>query len=130
MVEGKTWARILVDEWREAPAPFKAGGKYYLITSACTGWEPNEAGYAVADSPLGPWTMVGNPTVGPGAINTFGGQSTFVFRPLGAKLDQFVFMADRWNSQNLGDSRYLWLPFSVKDGKIAIEWRDSWKPSR
>ncbi|HKI68452.1 MAG TPA: family 43 glycosylhydrolase, partial [Verrucomicrobiae bacterium] len=37
-VEGKTWARILVRRMREAPAPFKYRGRYYLITSACTGW--------------------------------------------------------------------------------------------
>ncbi len=42
-VEGKTWARILVGQMREAPAPFKHRGKYFLITSGCTGWNPNAA---------------------------------------------------------------------------------------
>ena len=36
-VEGKTFARILVRSHREAPALFKWHGKYFLITSACTG---------------------------------------------------------------------------------------------
>jgi hypothetical protein len=36
-IEGRTWARLLVDQMREAPAPFKYRGKYYLITSGCTG---------------------------------------------------------------------------------------------
>lgn len=125
MIEGKTWARILVNQWREAPAPFKFKNKYYLITSACTGWAANEAGYAVADNILGPWTDKGNPAVGIGSKTTFGSQSTFVF-PYGKG---FVFMADRWNSQNLADSRYMWLPFTVgPDDKIEIRWQDEWSP--
>ena len=28
--EGKNWARILVKDFREAPAPFKFDSKYYL----------------------------------------------------------------------------------------------------
>ncbi len=42
-VKGKTWDRILVRRQREAPAPFKHRGKYYLFTSGCTGWAPNQA---------------------------------------------------------------------------------------
>ena len=34
---------------REAPALFKEDGTYYLISSGCTGWRPNEMGCSVAD---------------------------------------------------------------------------------
>src|SRR5207249_4838399 len=66
MVEGKTWARVFVGKMREAPAPFKHERKYYVITSACTGWTPNAADLAVADNPLGPWQQLGNPCQGGG----------------------------------------------------------------
>jgi hypothetical protein len=36
---------------------FKYKGKYYLITSGCTGWIPNEAMIASADSILGKWKI-------------------------------------------------------------------------
>jgi len=55
-VEGKTWARILVKQSREAPAPFRYKGHYYLITSGTSGWAPNAATYAVAANILGPYT--------------------------------------------------------------------------
>ncbi len=126
MVEGKTWARAFVRKMREAPAPFKWKGKYFILTSGCTGWAPNPAAYAVADSPLGPWTEHPNPFVGEGANTTFASQSTFVL-PLGG--DQFMYLGDRWKPDDLSDSRYIWLPFTMKpDGTFQVEWRDSWKP--
>ncbi len=128
-VENKTWARIFVRDMREAPAPFKHNGHYYLITSACTGWKPNEAGSAVADNILGPWKKLGNPCVGPEAKTTFGAQSTFVLPAPGqpGRAGDFIFMADRWNPQDLPDSRYVWLPFTIQtDGAFSIEWRERW----
>lgn len=123
LVEGQNWTRAFVKEWREAPAPFKFKGKYYLISSQCTGWAPNEAGYAVADHILGPWKTMGNPCSGPLANKTFMGQSTFVL-PLSK--GRFLFMADQWKSKDLADSRYLWLPIQMKtDGAIEIPWVES-----
>jgi len=125
-VENKTCARILVREHREGPAPFKWKGKYFLITSACTGWAPNAANYATADNILGPWKTFGNPCTGTNADKTFGGQSTFVL-PATGRPDSFIFMADRWNPQDLPDSRYVWLPFTMKpDNTFTIPWRERW----
>lgn len=126
MVEGKTWARILVGRMREAPAPFKHRNSYYLITSGCTGWRPNKPDYAVADNILGPWVSKGNPCLGPKADTTFDSQSTFVL-PVPGKPGCFIFMADRWNPRNLADSRYVWLPFIIgNDGAVTLQWYESW----
>ena len=126
-VEGKTWARILIKQQREAPAPFKYNGKYFLITSGCTGWKPNRASYAVATNILGPWQDKGDPSVGPEADTTFRSQSTFVL-PMPGQKRKFIFMADRWNAKNLEDSRYVWLPFEIgPDDTIELKWLDRWK---
>lgn len=125
-VEHQTWARVLVRQMREGAAPFKSHGKYFLISSACTGWRPNAANYSVASNPLGPWRTFENPCTGPDAGTTFGSQSTFVL-PVPGKNDDFIFMADRWNPQNLPDSRYVWLPFTVNTNDMFnIAWRDQW----
>ncbi|HEV2482711.1 MAG TPA: family 43 glycosylhydrolase [Puia sp.] len=111
------YRRILVGQRREAPAVFKAQGRYYLITSLCSGWDPNAATYAVADSLLGEWLQEGNPCVGTDAGTTFGAQSTFVLR---LSQDRFLFMADRWNKSDLERSGYLWLPLTVHNGRVEI----------
>ena len=111
--------------YREAPAVFRRQGKYYLITSGCTGWDPNPAQYAVAENILGPWKVMGNPCMGPNAAETFLGQSTFVF-PVAGKLDAYIAMFDRWNKQDLGASSYIWLPIRFLDDQMIIEWHDEW----
>ncbi|XP_043713451.1 uncharacterized protein LOC122661983 isoform X1 [Telopea speciosissima] len=107
--------RILVGQHREAPALFKHDGTYYMITSGCTGWAPNEALAHAAESILGPWETMGNPCIGGNKVlrqTTFFAQSTFVL-PLPGLPGSFIFMADRWNSADLRDSRYAWLPLAV-----------------
>ena len=37
------FTRNFVKESREAPAVFKYNGKYYMLSSGCTGWDPNIA---------------------------------------------------------------------------------------
>jgi hypothetical protein len=103
----------------ESPAVFKHKSRYYMITSRCTGWDPNPAEYAVADSMMGPWKTMGNPCTGPGAGTTFDSQGTFVFE-VADEPGSFVFMADRWRKTDLGDSRYVWLPVQVKDKALLI----------
>jgi hypothetical protein len=125
-VEGKTFARILVRAHREAPAPFKYDGRYYLITSACTGWTPNAADCAVAKNILGPYQSQGNPCIGTNADTTYGTQSTFVL-PAPNQPGKFIFMADEWHPQNLSDSRHVWLPLIPKgDGTFRLAWYDKW----
>ncbi len=126
MVQDKTWARILVRRMREAPAPFKYGSRYYMVTSGCTGWNPNAAEYAVADNILGPWESKGNPCAGPEAELTFRSQSTCVL-PISGKPGRFIFMADRWMPRRLSDSRYIWLPLTIgPDNTVTIPWLDQW----
>lgn len=116
---------LLFRNHREAPALFRYRDTYYLITSGCTGWDPNEASLHMADNLFGPWKLIGDPMIGPNAKRTFLGQSTFVL-PVQGKKDAFIFMADNWRPKNLRDSRHIWLPIKWKDAQPYIEWLDQW----
>lgn len=109
--------RVFIGRSMEAPLVFKRAGKYYFIASGCTGWQPNAARSAVADSIWGPWTELGNPARGEGADTTFGSQGTFALPVEG----RYLFMADRWNVQDLGRSGYLWLPIKFECGRPVVE---------
>jgi len=110
---------------RESAAVFKTEGRYYIITSGTTGWSPNAAEYAVAESIHGPWRIMGNPCAGENSDTTFFSQNTYVF-PLAGKAGAFIFMADRWNRHDLRDSRYVWLPLRIQGEKLTLEWFDAW----
>ncbi len=116
---------LLFSNHREAPAVLKKDNKYYLITSGCTGWDPNAASMHVAESLFGPWKPAGDPLKGPLAEKTFGGQSTYI-QPVHEKKDTFIFMADQWNPKDLKDSRYIWLPVKFKNSLPFVEWKDQW----
>jgi unsaturated chondroitin disaccharide hydrolase len=122
------YVRIYAGHQTEAPALFKRNGKYYMIGSECTGWDPNAARWFSATSIWGPWTYQGNPCKGPAAELTYGGQSTHVL-PVAGKKDAFIFMADKWTPKDAIDGRYLWLPISFKGDDLSVEWRDNWNLS-
>jgi beta-xylosidase len=119
------WYRLFPGGHNEAPAIFKVNGKYYLITSGCTGWAPNAARSAVASSIFGPWKELGNPCAGQDSALTFHSQSTYALKVQG-KENAFIFMADRWMPENPINGRYIWLPIEFTQGKIILRWKDEW----
>ena len=149
------YTRLAPAGHNEAPAIFKHDGTYWMITSGCTGWEPNEARMFSAPSIWGPWKQHANPCRGPKAEKTFGGQSTFVLTidhsslrsgadgtPLNIEHSsassndvqsstnkaQYIFMADIWRPRHPIDARYIWLPIEFENGKPVVRWQDEWKP--
>lgn len=126
------YVRVFEYRWMEAPAICKRRGKYYLLASGCTGWDPNAARSAVANSIWGPWTELGNPCVGTNSENgfgpekTFGGQSTFIL-PVQGQTDAFIAMFDLWRPENAIDGRYVWLPLTFSGEVFKIKWLNEWK---
>lgn len=118
------FTRNFIGAAREAPAVFKRNGKYYVLTSGCSGWDPNKAEIAVADSIMGPWTVLGDPCTGPDADKTYYAQSTYV-QPVAGKDDCYLAMFDRWNKTDLEDSRYVWLPITWHGDKPEIAWQET-----
>lgn len=121
------FVRVFPGRFHEAPAIMKWRGRYFMITSDCTGWTPNTARLSVADSIWGPWEELGNPCIGlAGQITTtFNAQSTFIL-PVQGREDAFIFMADRWNPTNAIDGRYVWLPIQFRHGVPTLSWHESW----
>jgi hypothetical protein len=39
----------------------------------------------------------------------------------------FILMADRWNQNDLPDSRYLWLPVTLTDKGFEVRWQTMWR---
>ena len=97
-----------------------------MISSGCTGWDPNKAQWAVADSMMGKWKIMGNPCRGPQADSTYMAQSTFVLSVKGKK-NTYIAQFDRWNKTDLYNSRYVWLPLVFENSEPVIYWKNKWK---
>ncbi|KAL8541292.1 hypothetical protein ACS0TY_002516 [Phlomoides rotata] len=133
--------KALIGQYRESPAVFKHKGTYYMVTSGCSGWAPNEGLVHESESIFGPWETIGNPCVGANKAfraATFFSQGTFVIPMPGADPGSFIFMGDRWNPEDLRDSRYVWLPLTVRAWKerfnglplwsrVSLFWHQRWR---
>ena len=118
----------------EAAAVCRHGGWYFLVGSGCTGWQPNEARLYRAKALKGPWERLGNPCRGISAVTrlgpdlTWGAQSTFLL-PVAGRPGEVIALFDVWNPRNHEESRYVWLPVAFEGDALAIDWRDSWRPT-
>lgn len=114
------YTSALIEQEREAPAVMKYGNTYYMVTSGCTGWEPNSALYATAAYVMGHWKLIDNPCQGPAYRRTFEGQSTWIFEADG----QYYLMLDHWKPEELRNSGYSFLPILFQDGTMTIKWTE------
>lgn len=82
-------------EFREAPAFFKKDGKYFVISSWCTGWAPNQGTYAYSDSMDGLFTI--NEKFGD--ETTYRSQSAFVLPKETDGKTEYIYFGDRWGGR-------------------------------
>lgn len=116
-----SYISIFQDQEREAPAIMYSHNRYYMITSGCSGWEPNPSLYGICDHLIGPWKLIDNPCTGPAYRTTFDGQGTCIF----FVQNQPYVLLDHWHPDDLRSSAYSMLPIQILDnGGLKIEWQD------
>jgi beta-xylosidase len=97
---------------------------YYVVGSALTGWSPNANKYATAKSLEGPWSEFQD--IAPPQTKTYGSQSTMMLKVVGSKATTVIFMGDIWKPRTQWDSRYLWMPLEIGDGKLWLPEPKEW----
>ncbi|MFG3265257.1 RICIN domain-containing protein [Streptomyces bobili] len=119
-------ASLVADPWhgghREAPALFKRGNVYFMLTSGATGWNPNQQQYATATSLAGPWSAMTNV----GDSTTFNSQTAYVLPVQGSSGTSYLYLGDRWGNSfggTVNDSRYVWLPLTFPTStSMSMTW--------
>lgn len=114
---------VFAGKQREAPAMFKQNGRYYLITSAATGWDPNQAQVASATNIAGPWSSLTN--LGDGI--TYDTQSAFVIPFVGSQTTTYIFAGDRWQDPDLVSSKYIWIPIQISGTSLTLADYERWQ---
>lgn len=99
-------------EYREAPALVKKDGTYYMLSSYCTGWDPNQCKYATASSIEGRWST----------LSCVGDSTTYKTQPafiLQTESGNIYYYSDRWNGNDYNDSRYVILPLIIDNNNVV-----------
>ena len=109
----------------EAPALFKAAnGTYFVLASGKTGFAPNNNQYATASSLTGSWSRWRD--FAPRGSDTEISQTMSVLKVSGTKGTTYIYLGDRWNGNDLGDSTYVWQPLDVRGTTLKLSQHESW----
>ncbi len=110
---------------REAPCLFKRGSYYFLLTSGCTGWDPNQAKYAYSTSIASGWSSL----INIGNSTTFYSQPAYVVTMTGTSGTNYLYMGDRWAGawdDKVNDSRYVWAPLEFPSAtSMTLSYNDA-----
>lgn len=119
--------KLYVGKQREAPCLIKRNGYYYLITSGCTGWDPNQAKYAYSKNLSSGWSDL----INLGNSTTYDSQPAFIIPVQGSSETSYLYTGDRWAGAwggKVNDSRYVWLPLVfASDTKLELPYYSALK---
>ncbi|KAH9946213.1 galactan 1,3-beta-galactosidase [Epithele typhae] len=104
----------------EAPGIVKRNGMYWLFASHTSGWDPNPNKAFQATSLSGPWSSQAD--IAPQGVRTYYSQNAYDL-PLGSNA---IYMGDRWESNLLGSSTYIWYPLDFSSGSPQLVHADVW----
>lgn len=108
---------------REAPAIVHIDDTYYMISSACTGWDPNQAKIATSKDIKTGWSQLENI----GDRIAFDTQASSILTIKGTEGTVYIYVGDRWMDPDLPRSKIIMLPITFENGKMQLKYYDSWK---
>lgn len=113
----KLSSKQFIGQYREAPAVFKRNNKYYMLSSFCTGWAPNQGKYSVSDSPYDGWSV----PINFDNETTHQSQPAFVL-PIKKDGDEiFLYFGDRWGGTVWGETGFDYEKSTIVCWEILFE---------
>ena len=108
---------------REAPAIVRVDSLYYMLSSACTGWEPNQCMLSTSRSLTDGWS----PLVPVGDKIAYDTQASSILTLRKGRRTQYLYVGDRWKDPDLPQSKIILLPIGLKDGKCDFPYTESFR---
>ena len=108
---------------REAPAIVRLGNKYFMFSSACTGWAPNQCKLSWSYDLKSGWSQLENI----GDNKAFRTQPAAILEIKGSKSTTHLYVGDRWKAPPLSQSKTIILPITFTDTSCHFQYRDSFE---
>lgn len=110
---------LFAGQGREAPALVRVGDTYYMLSSACSGWDPNQCKVAWSKSLTSGWSWlesIGNPIA-------FDTQAASILKVKGGDGTSYLYVGDRWQDPTLPESKTIIFPVDFEDGTCVYDYR-------
>lgn len=105
---------------REAPAVVKVKGKYFMLSSACTGWAPNQCKVCYSKHLDKGWSELENI----GDSVAFRTQAAAILTIKGTKQTTYLYVGDRWKDPTLAETKTIIFPIRFEGNKCIFEYCD------
>lgn len=102
---------------REAPAVIRVGDRYFMLSSACTGWNPNQCKLSWSDSLTSGWSELTDI----GDAIAFDTQATSILTVHGSKETTYLYVGDRWMDPGLHESKTIIFPIEFDETGCNFE---------
>lgn len=115
------YTELFKHQRREAPAIVKVDGIYYMLSSACTGWDPNPCKLSCSDSLTSGWSelkQIGDDT----AYDT---QAASILTIHGTEDTTYLYVGDRWMDPGLPESKTIIFPIYFGDRSCKFDYLHS-----
>ena len=93
---------------REAPAVVRVGDYYFMFSSACSGWTPNQCKVSYSKSLTEGWSPLRNI----GDKTAFRTQAAAILSIKGTKQTTYLYVGDRWMDPTLPESKIIIFPIT------------------
>ena len=93
---------------REAPAIVRVGDRYFMFSSACSGWAPNQCKISHSTDLTQGWSSLKNI----GDETAFRTQAAAILTIQGTKQTTYLYVGDRWMDPTLPESKIIIFPIT------------------
>ena len=108
---------------REAPVIINVDGRYFMLSSACSGWAPNQCKVSYSNDLHSGWselTDVGDNTC-------FRTQAAAVLEIRGTKQTTYLYVGDRWMDPTLPETKTIIFPISFSGTDCRMHYCDQFE---
>lgn len=115
--------RLFPGQRREAPAIVRLGNRYFMFSSACTGWAPNQCKLSWSNDLRQGWSELESI----GDSKAFRTQPAAILEIRGTKDTTYLYVGDRWKDPTLAETKTIMFPVSFSDTTCDFQYRDSFQ---
>ena len=105
---------------REAPAIVRIGNTYFMFSSACSGWDPNQCKLSYSSNLKSGWSSLTNI----GNSISYDTQAAAILEIKGTKATTYLYVGDRWQDPGLAESKIIMFPITFNGNSCTFKYHE------